>query len=340
MTDRKTKKLSYEILGLIGIATVFSWLLFFLLSGIATAVAENYCFYNDIPMTELEWIPVDRMIFTVSVIIAGISFSILFLLLLNDRITYIRVITEGIAQLHTGCQKLSLPLLGNNELTELAEAINVMSESQFAIREKEQQLAQEKEQLIRTLSHDIRTPLTSILSYSEYFNMRGNITLDEQKAYVNLISKKAEQIRDLTDILLEGGRRCPEYFEDAKLLMEQLLMEFEETLEDNFEIHLDMSKCSAFSGSFDVSELRRIFDNLSSNIQKYADPTNPIILSVGIESGHLLIRQSNSIGQSEFQSESFQIGLNSIRRIIQYYGGQVHVDEGKEKFSIEIFIPL
>ena len=338
LTDRK-RKLSHEILWLIAISAAVSLILFLVLSGIATAVAETYCFQNQIPMDEFDWMDVDRWIFTVSAVLACLCFTVLFLFLLRERIAYIRTITDGIGQLRGG-QKLDLPLTGNNELTELAGAINDLSQTQLQIREKEQALAQEKEQLIRTLSHDIRTPLTAILSGSEYLSGREDVTPAEQREFLQMVGKKAEQIRDLTDILLDGGRRNLEEFEDARLLMEQLVAEFEETLEDDFSVMVNLSGCPAFSGAFDVQELRRIFDNLSSNVQKYADPGQKVTLSACVEANCLRIVQRNGVQNPKPQSESFGIGLNSIRRIVQLYDGQVSIEETADRFSIVIAIPI
>ena len=336
--SRKRRKLSREILGLIGISAFLSLLLFLIVSGLANGMAETYCFNNDIVMTEFDWIELELWILGVSALLACCTFSILFLSMLGDRIAYIRKITAGIDGLHVPDQSPAIPLEGNNELTELAAAINDMSATQRQIREKEQALAQEKEQLIRTLSHDIRTPLTSILAYSDYLTTQEEITPKEQKAYMQLIRKKAEQIRDLTDILLDGSRRNPERFEDGRLLVAQIAAEFEEELEDQFEITTDLSGCPAFAGTFDVQELRRIFDNLCSNIQKYADPGKPVTLTLRIQNGALLIRQTNAVLPQNPQSESYRIGLNSIRRIAQMYGGSVTVQQDKTQFEISILL--
>ena len=233
---------------------------------------------------------------------------------------------------------MALPLKGNNELRFLAEAVNDMSQAQLALREQEQTLAQEKEQLIRALSHDIRTPLTSILAYSDFLTTREEITPAEQKNYLGLNRKKAEQIRDLTAVLLDGSKRNPEYFDDGKLLMEQIAAEFQEELEEDFAVTVDLSECPAFAGTFDVQELRRIFDNLSSNVRKYADPAKHVTLSVRLENGALLIHQTNTVLPEKPQSESYQIGLNSIRRIAQHYGGSVAVEERVAEFSITVML--
>lgn len=339
MTDTpKRRKLSHEILGLIAIAAVLSLILFLVLSGIATGIAEEYIFNHDIPMDEFDWIAMYQRIYTIGAVLSCIAFSVLFLAMMQSRIAYIQTITEGIGQLRGQPKKLELPLKGNNELGLLAEAVNDMSQAQLTLREKEQALAQEKDQLIRALSHDIRTPLTSILAYSDYLIQQEGLTPGEQKSYLRLIQKKSEQIRDLTAILLDGSKRNLEYFDDGKLLMKQIVEEFQEDLEDQFTVSVDFEHCPAFSGHFDVQELRRIFDNLSSNVRKYADPAKSVTLSLRLENGALRIHQANAVLPEKPQSESHQIGLSSIRRIAQHYGGSVTVEESGAAFSITVIL--
>ena len=339
MTDTpKHRKLSHEILGLIAIAAVLSLILFLILSGIATGITEEYVFNQDIPMDEFDWIALYQRIYTIAAVLSCIAFSILFLAMLQSRIAYIQTITDGIGQLQGQTKRIALPLKGNNELKCLAEAVNDMSEAQLALREKEQALAQEKDLLIRTLSHDIRTPLTSILAYSDYLTTQEEITPAEQRNYLHMIRKKAEQIRDLTAILLDGSNRKPEYFDSGKLLMAQIAAEFQEELEEQFTVSVDFERCPDFSCHMDVRELRRIFDNLSSNVRKYADPEKPVTLSVRLENGALLIHQANAVLPEKTWSESHRIGLHSIRRIAQNYGGFVSVEENRAVFSITVIL--
>lgn len=331
---KKYRKLSHEILGLIGIAAGIS-LILFLLRFLASGLIEEHIFNHDIPMTEFDWIALDHRILTVSAVLCCISFSILFLFLLMDRIAYIRKITDGIDALHDPSAGVSIQLEGNNELTALAQAINDMSEVRQLLRQREQTLSAEKEQLVRSLSHDIRTPLTSILAYSELLAQQAE---GEQKAQLNMIRRKAEQIRDLTAVLLDGTQRNLEQFDNGRLLMEQIVSEFEEELEEQFDLSIDFEHCPAFSARLDVQELRRIFDNLASNIRKYADSTGPVILAVEYDNGTLWIRQTNTTLSQKEQHESYGIGLSSIRRIVQGYGGSVTVEESAEQFSICIHL--
>lgn len=176
-------------------------------------------------------------------------------------------------------------------------------------------------------------PLTSILAYSELLAQQAE---GDQKAQLTTIRSKAEQIRDLTAILLDGTRRNLESFDDGKLLMEQIVSEFEEELEDQFSILTDFGRCLTFSARLDVQELRRVFDNLASNIRKYADPARPVTLAAEYENGTLVIRQANAILPRTGQAESYGIGLSSIRRIAQGYGGSVTVEETGKQFRISI----
>ena len=95
----------------------------------------------------------------------------------------------------------------------------------------------------------------------------------------------------------------------------------EEVLEQDFSLSVMLCLPSAFAGSFDISELRRIFDNLISNIQKYADPAQPVILDLTKTDTGITISQRNAIRKAQTVTESHQMGLYSMRRIAQHYGG-------------------
>ena len=339
MIERKSAKRRHfarEILGLAAVSALLALIAFLVVTNIAVTVAEVYVFENDVPMTEFEWMEVDRTIFGIGGLLSICLFCTLFLIKLGERLAYIRKITAGIDAMRLGENNASIPLEGNNELTELADAINDMSATRQEIAQKEKALAMEKDRLIRTLSHDIRTPLTSILAYSEYLATEDSLSAEERTAHLRMMKRKAEQIRDLTDILLDGSKRKPEHFENARLLMEQLAAEFEETLEDTFAVAVDFSGCHSFPGTFDVQELRRIFDNLSSNVRKYADPAQPVYLSIGKAEDGLRIRQSNAIRLQTQPADSYKLGIHSIQRIAQHYDGIVRVAQNADSFEIAI----
>ena len=334
---QKRHKLSGEILGVLTITFIIALFLFQLLRIAAGAIIDSVLFMQDIVLTEAQYMQADDWVFNLSLLVSVGFFVILFLFLLGERLSYIRDILEGIDALQKGQENHMVPVEGNNELTQLAKAVNYLSKTQREVKQREQAISEEKEQFIRGLSHDIRTPLTSIMAYSELLARQNDAAPEEQAQYLNLIHTKAGQIKEMTDLLLDGSKRSPEYFENACLLMEQLAEEFESMLEDDFSVKTVLT-CPAFPATLDVQELQRIFDNLVSNVQKYAALDKPVLLAISEDDGQLIIRQENAVRKLDAPVEGYQIGLRSIQRIAQNYGGRVEIQQDDAIFVIRILL--
>ncbi len=336
MTENKRKRLSFEILGDLAIALAAALFLCTLLYFLSLYIADGYLISSNTELSDIEYDYMNSRILSLSVLISAATFVVLFLFLLGQRLAYIPKIMKGIKSLESddGCE---VEIDGNDELTELALAVNDISDRQRRVRAEERALMQEKEDFVRSLSHDIRTPLTSIMAYSEYMS-QNDVSDAERDEYLGLILKKSVQIKELTDILLDGGMRKLEHFDDARLLFCQLADEFEASLENDFDVVTELPT-EVFSGSFDVRELQRIFDNLSSNIAKYADASEPVRLSVFNDGGVLTIKQSNAV-RANGRGEGHGIGLPGISRIASLYGGEVKVKNEKGEFSIALTMIL
>lgn len=334
---KKRRKLTRELLGVIVLDLLVSVLFYFLVNSWAGTIAYHYCEKHQIGMDELQSILLDTMISNLSIVGAVIVFVVSFLLLVGRKLSYIRTITDSIEALRAHRMNDQVPLDGNNELTELAESINELAQTERQLKAAEEQLQAEKTALIRGLSHDIRTPLTAILSYTEYMQSRDDFSKEELDEFLELTRRKAEQIKLLSARLLDDGRQLTE-IEDGRILMEQLAAEWEELLEDQFDCTVDISHCPGFKGKFDIEELRRIFDNLASNVMKYADSSAPVDLNIGTVDGYIAISQSNRKTREVRPVESRGIGLESIRRIAESYGGSINVAEDTITFNIDVLL--
>ena len=337
---KKRNKLSREILGLFGATAVISVFFYGFLNVMANAIVVSYCERNDIVLEEmLEW-TIESWIQSISLGAAMFCFVVLFLFLVGQKLAYLNIIIKGVDALREHRMNYEMPLEGNNELTELAESINYLAKTESELRKKEQQMQEEKENLIHALSHDIRTPLTSILSYSEYLNGKEEIEKEMMETYIELVQQKAVQIKGLTDRLLDEKKRELEYFENGKFLMQQLAEEWKAVLEEKFKCEISFKDCETFSGEFDIQELRRIFDNLASNIEKYADPERIVSLSFLYEENLLKIEQKNGCREVSGDVESNKIGIDSIEKIAKNYGGWAEIKETKEEFMISIYLKI
>lgn len=308
--QEKKSKLSREILGLFCVSAVISIFFFGFLSVMANAIVLSYCEENQIDFAKIESMGIESWIQSASFAAAVFLFVVLFLFLLGQKMTYLKEILLGIEALGMHNPDYKIPLEGNNEFTELAKCINAFSENENALRLKEKRLQEEKEELIRALSHDIRTPLTSILSYSEYMKEKEQVEKQEIEEYITLMQQKAEQIKVLTNRLLDGGRRNPEYMENGRFFMEQLADEWETFLEDKFNCQVDLEACPDFAGEVDVQEFQRIFDNLASNVEKYANEEKNVDLRIFEEENRLQIEQRNYRKEQNSPVESYKIGID------------------------------
>lgn len=337
MSNRK--KLTHEILGLFGISVTISVFFYGFLSMTANSIVEAYILQKDIFLTELQQWMLDSWIPRVSFVIAAILFVFLFLFLIGQRLRYIRNIIWGIEALRMHRMDYEIPLEWNNELTELAESINFLARTEKELQIKENLLRQEREGFIRAMSHDIRTPLTVIKGYSEYMQNKDSISEEEIRLYAELVDQKAGQLKEMADRLLNGGRAL-EKIENGKFLMEQLISEWELMLEDEFTSNIDLSGCPEFAGEFDIQELRRVFDNLASNVKKYADAKYPVALTVFKKADFLVIDQTNRLRKEIMEVESNGIGLENIQKIVEQYHGTMNIEQSSEFFRITLQISL
>lgn len=335
---KTTHRLPKEILRLFVVTLLITIVCFWTLNEVANRIVLTYVEEEMLVISEYQLIDLQYGILGISFLSAIVLFVVLFLFLLGERLAYISEIVKGIEAFRYHNWEYVIPLQGNNELTDLAQSVNRLSQEEKAFREKEKQMQEEKENLIRSLSHDIRTPLTSILAYSEYMRAKEKLEPSEVNEYMELMEQKAQQIKVLTDRLLDGGSRQLEFIENGRFLMEQLVDEWEAELENEFVCQIDMSNCPQFEGEVDIQELRRIFDNLASNIRKYADKSMPVLLQIYEKDNRICIFQSNIRRELNVPVESTKIGIESIRKIAVHYGGSVEVIQSGQEFSIAIML--
>ena len=343
MTGRKGregKKLAREILEYLGVSLLLSAFIFCFLFFTSDSVAEIYLMNRGMVLTQVQAAVLTAWLRSICLAASAAIFVVLFLSLLSGRISYLIRITEAVRALDVKQMEDAVPIEGEDELAELADTIRLVFASKRELEQKEQELRMEREEWIRPLSHDIRTPLTSILSYSELLQNKEGLKKEEMDAYLSLVKGKAEQIRDLTDQLLgqETGKR--EHVENVRFLMEQMAEEWEELLEETFICQVDLSQCQAETGSLNIQDLRRIFDNLISNVERYADPAEPVFLRITAKDGVLTLMQKNKIKEETDgnAADSHKLGLQGIRRMAERHGGTLEIQDQEGSFQIQIQI--
>lgn len=193
---------------------------------------------------------------------------------------------------------------------------------------------------IRSLSHDIRNSLAVISLYSRYVAETDNLNPSEIKQCAMLIEQKAKQAEVLLDYLLNGTKHNEMYVKDGKTMLVELIKESGICLRNKFLFQIDMDGCSPFSGDFDVDALRRVFDNLVSNVERYADSQYVVKLKMTTTKTDLLIEQENIKDKDESFSDGSGLGLNIIQHIVENHTGSLAVTQDSEKFKVKIILPI
>lgn len=339
--ERRTEKgrrLAGEILEFLAISLLISVFVFCFLYFTASSIADTYLMGRGIALNEEQSAVFDVWLGSICLIAVSLIFICLFLFLLGQRLAYLKTIIQGIKDLEANEMNCRIPLEGEDELTRLAESIHYLAASQREVARKERELQEEREAWIRSLSHDIRTPLTSMLSYAEF--LRGKeMTAQEMEAFLDLVEGKAGQIRELTKQLVEWEGGIREEVEDIRILAEQLVVEWEEILEERFLLRIDLNGCGHLGGKLDIYGLRRVLDNLASNVEKYADPEKEVELTIWTEGKSLCLLQRNGIAQRQtFVGDSHRLGLENMRRVAGEGGVQVRRAEGQFEIQVELRI--
>ena len=217
------RRLSSVILEYLFFSALVSLFTFLFLFNTSVSIGEKYLLHRGITLTEVQNLTFHMWLRSICVIASITIFTFLFLFMLGQRLSYLITIIQGIEKLRENRMDYDIPLEGNDELTQLAGSINFLSSTERELARKEQELKEERDEWIRSLSHDIRTPLTSLLSYSEFMLDRESLSEEEMRTYIDLVYSKSSQIRELTSQLIERKDGNWEPIENVLFLLEQLI---------------------------------------------------------------------------------------------------------------------
>lgn len=188
-----------------------------------------------------------------------------------------RLIREGLNEVRNGNFDKKIVLEGNHigEFERVAEDINSISEAQALAIQREIKNQRLKTELISNVSHDLRTPLTSMVSYVDLLREEG---LDSENAdeYLDIIQKKTERLQKLTEDLFEAAKASsgdlPTDIQSVQVqsIVEQALVETSEGIEEREVDVICNYKIENPKVMADGKLLWRVMENLLGNISKYA----------------------------------------------------------------------
>lgn len=276
-------------------------------------------------------------------------FISIMLLFFKQKMTYIKKLENEIKILEGGNLTYEITIKGNDELSSLAQSINEMRKSFIEQMESADKAKSANNELITAMSHDLRTPLTALIGYLDIIEYKKYKTNENLSQYIHNSREKASQIKSLSDKLFEYFTAFNNYnnFElqtfDGDEIFEQLLDEQILILEDNgFFVQVDHSCNKPYSVNLNLISIRRVFDNIFSNVTKYADNSKPINIKFNteIEKQLLFVYIENEINNNLNQVESTGLGLKICENIIKCHNGELAISKTDRIFSVLIKLPI
>lgn len=282
-------------------------------------------------------------------IFAGICYLIIFLLFINRKIHYIKQLVDELKILEGGDLNYEITIRGEDELSELASGINSMRKAVLFREQEERKNVRRNRDLITALSHDVRTPMTSLIGYLEILFMHKEDLPERERKYLDSARQKAFQLKEMTDTLFEYSLvsgKTEETYEMEKISVVDLLVSVENTqmadlasdgwqikkqfLVENIEAYIEV----------DMDFYCRVLDNLVSNIRKYADKNRPVIFSAGIKDNCFRLSVENTVLQGETLEGSTGVGLKTCRKIVLDMKGSFKTERDGETFRATIIHPV
>ena len=274
-------------------------------------------------------------------------FLVIFLLGCRRIVQYICLLSQEVQVMENGDFSRPVTVQGNNELAALASCLDSMRVTLAQQRRQEAETSARVKDLITQMSHDLRTPLTTLLLYTEIVAGGKYHSQAQLEEYLGKIDTKARQIKQLSDNLFEYAlvTRDTVVALDGPAPFSQI---FEEPLAE-FADQLDQRGfgCLLDLGEEDVRlqvyrpYIRRIFDNIASNIFKYADPAHPVLVSFVREGEKAGLAFANvPLPPDTGGAESTKVGLISVQTMMEKMQAEVEVSQTARQYCITLLFPV
>ncbi len=248
------------------------------------------------------------------------------------------------------------------DLRALGNDINRINEGLSAAVSDKMKSERLKTELITNVSHDLKTPLTSIISYVDLLE-KEEIENENAKKYIDVLSRQSARLKKLTDDLFEAAMassgnvkmelsRC-----DVGVLLNQTAGEFENRLEGaKLSLVINLPSEPVFITA-DPKRLWRVFENLMGNICKYSQEQTRVYLDLEKKARIAVIRFKNISrdmlnisgdeltarfvrGDSSRNTEGSGLGLSIAKSLAELQGGSLEVKIDGDLFAVELIFPL
>lgn len=291
-----------------------------------------------------------------------VIFLVIFFLLTYGRVKYINNLSKGVIEIAKGDLNYRVEIKGKDELSLLGKNINYMTEELKKLKEREREIEKNKDRLIVSVSHDLRTPLTSIIGYIKLIKENSKLDKDIIR-YIDIIDKKAESLENLINDLFEYTKliACDVKIEKINISLNELMRQVTEGMmpvcnENNLTILLEVPE-EELKVNVDPNKMVRVFENIITNAIRYSNEKSTIYVKLSkYENGAMVSieNEGKAIKKEEFNKifEMFYrtdesrnkktggagIGLSIAKSIVALHEGRIWVECEGDKVCFYVLI--
>ncbi|MCC0657261.1 sensor histidine kinase [Clostridioides sp. ES-S-0123-01] len=303
------------------------------------------------------------IVISVQSVSLGLLFSICiflgFALYITKRLSYLSYVIEGTEKIKDGELDYKIKISGNDNFTSLAENINNIGEGLDKAIEEQVKSERMKSDLITNVSHDLKTPLTSIINYVDLIKKEDSIQPEYINDYINVLESKSKRLKLLIEDLFEASRVSSGNIElqiskiDLVQLLRQSIGELEEKLStNNLSIRLNVPNEKVYIWA-DGRRMYRVFENLLSNIAKYSLESTRVYIDVYENGENVKVVMKNissyelNFDPSEIMerfkradesrnTEGSGLGLAIARDLVNLQGGKFYIEIDGDLFKANL----
>jgi signal transduction histidine kinase len=295
--------------------------------------------------------------------ILSLAIVIYYVYYLVKKLDYLAYIMEGTNRIKNGDIHYKLDIIGDDNFSSLAEDINNIREGLDKAIYNQVKSERMKSELITNVSHDLKTPLTSIINYIELIKKEENIEPEYIKDYINVLDSKSKRLKVLIEDLFEASKASSGNLElnmekiDITQLLRQAIGEMEEKLSSaNLDLKLRVPEEKTYINA-DGKKLYRVLENLLSNISKYSLDNTRVYIDIVQDNGKVKLTMKNiSSYELNFDpdeimerfkradesrnTEGSGLGLAIARDLVNAQGGRFEIDIDGDLFKAIIEFDL